>query len=153
MSGSRQNSVKALSGRGHRRNRLMSVGDSDRAFLRGFVLRLISSSLPFVARVGSASVQLGWATAHAVTIAKPLTHSPQEPQDKRGRASPPQCTRKARTVASSVWRPREKSSIVAKIAWTISSADCVSLSAAALRRLSTPHSSPAGFTASITPSE
>ena len=153
MSGSRQNSVKALSGRGHRQNRLMSVGDSDRAFLRGLCAAAHFIQSPFCrpSRIGLSPARLGYGAC--CDNRKPLTHSPQEPQDKRGRASPPQCTRKARTVASSVWRPREKSSIVAKIAWTISSADCVSLSAAALRRLSTPHSSPAGFTASITPSE
>ena len=43
------------------------------------------------------------------------------------------------TVASSVWHPRENSSTEVKIAWTISPAHRARLSAAALRRPSTPH--------------
>jgi hypothetical protein len=63
-----------------------------------------------------------------------------------------QFTRATTTVASSVWRPRENSSIDVKIAQAMSSGHCAALSSAAFRRPSMPHSSPAGFAASVTPS-
>ena len=82
-----------------------------------------------------------------------LYHSTRNHQDMHGSSfEKTQSTRKTMTVASSLWRPSENSSIDRKIPSTISSALCASCSATALNRPSSPHSSPAGFTASVTPS-